>query len=128
MHGQVGFFQFYFHFPDAFQIEGFIDSSVRSMEIAIVPAIWSLGCDLLSCLAIRSVAIISTKDAHLTSLSGRLGPTLDAHVSRLVSVINIQLEQNPTSLVFSSYAFTIVFLTKTADSIVFLSSVRLTLC
>ena len=47
----------FFYFPDAFQVEGFIDPSVRSMEIAIVPAIWSLGCDLLICLAIRYVAI-----------------------------------------------------------------------
>ena len=58
IHGEVSVsFRFLSIFHVAFQIEGFIDLSVRSMEIAIVPAIWSLGCDLLSCLAIRSVAI-----------------------------------------------------------------------
>lgn len=36
-------------------------------------------------------------------MTGRLGPILDTHVSRLISVINFQLEQNQTSLVFSCY-------------------------
>jgi hypothetical protein len=66
IHGQVGVFSKISHFSDAFQVEGFIDLSVRSMEIAIVPAIWSLGCDLLRCLAIRSVAE-KTMDTCLTS-------------------------------------------------------------
>lgn len=102
------FFQLSFHFRDAFQVDGFIDPTVRSMEIAIVPSILSLGCDLLSCLAIRSVAI-KILDWYLTHLTGRLGPILDAHVSRLVSVINFQLEQNPASLVFSGYTFVNAF-------------------
>ena len=39
------------------------------------------------------------------SVHGRLGPILDSHISRLVSVLNFQLEQNPTSLVFSGLDF-----------------------
>ena len=106
--GQVGFFRLSFYFSDAFQVEGFIDPSVRSMEIAIVPAIWSLGCDLLVCLAIRYVAI--KKIGYVSNIFHcRLGPILDVHVSRLATVINFQLGRNKTSLVFSCYTLSNVF-------------------
>ena len=74
-----------------------------------MPAIGSLGCDLLHCLATRFVAIYIYAHVSNISVHGRLGPILDPHLSRLVSILNFQLEQNPTSLVFSCYAFTSVF-------------------
>jgi len=55
--------------------DGFVDPLIRSMEVAIVPELHSLGCDLLHCLAERylhliyNVSFTLTKD-QISSLHG----------------------------------------------------------
>ena len=61
------------------KIDGFIDPLIRSMEVAIVPELQSLGCDLLNCLAERyiysiyDVSFILTKD----QISPLYGPSFN---------------------------------------------------
>ncbi|KAF8969481.1 rRNA processing/ribosome biogenesis-domain-containing protein [Flammula alnicola] len=57
------------------QLEGFVDPSIRAMEVSAVPDVWVAGCDLLTCLA--------TLFPH----------RLDTHSGRLFSVLSFQLEQ-----------------------------------
>ncbi|KAF8204795.1 rRNA processing/ribosome biogenesis-domain-containing protein [Pholiota molesta] len=57
------------------EIDGFVDSSIRAMELAVVPDLWNAGCDLLICLALR------------------FPHRLDAHAGRLLSILAHRLEQ-----------------------------------
>ncbi|KAF9464353.1 rRNA processing/ribosome biogenesis-domain-containing protein [Collybia nuda] len=62
---------------DNFRIEHY-DPSTRAMEISVIPKIWKLSCDLISCIA---------RSAH-----NHLTPNL----TRLVSCLTFHLEQNRT--------------------------------
>ncbi|KAF7288291.1 RIX1 domain-containing protein [Mycena chlorophos] len=55
------------------------DATTRTMESAVTPHIWSLGCRLVS------------------SLAASFGPQLTPHLPRLVSCLTIQLEQESIS-------------------------------
>nr|GAT59990.1 predicted protein [Mycena chlorophos] len=55
------------------------DATTRTMEFAVTPHIWSLGCRLVS------------------SLADSFGPQLTPHLPRLVSCLTIQLEQDSIS-------------------------------
>ncbi|KAH9482766.1 hypothetical protein JR316_0004866 [Psilocybe cubensis] len=57
------------------EVEGFIDPSVRSMEVSIVSEIWNLGYQLLA------------------SVAEQFKYRLDPHATRLLSIIAFRLEQ-----------------------------------
>ncbi|KDR83920.1 hypothetical protein GALMADRAFT_54559 [Galerina marginata CBS 339.88] len=60
-------------------VDGFIDPSIRAMEISVIPDIWTLGCDLLACIA------------------GQFPYRLDSYSGRLLSILAFQLEQKPNT-------------------------------
>ncbi|KAF8913747.1 rRNA processing/ribosome biogenesis-domain-containing protein [Gymnopilus junonius] len=59
------------------KIDGFIDPSIRAMEVAEVPHIWALGCTLL------------------TSMTEQFHSQLNPHSGQLLSVLAFQLDKMP---------------------------------
>ncbi|KAF9478150.1 hypothetical protein BDN70DRAFT_880303 [Pholiota conissans] len=57
------------------EMDGFVDSSIRAMEISVIPDLWNAGCQLLIC------------------LTTRLPHQLDAHAGKLFLILARRLEQ-----------------------------------
>ncbi|PFH51374.1 hypothetical protein AMATHDRAFT_3040 [Amanita thiersii Skay4041] len=71
------------------QIEGHVDPNVRIMEVMATPALWELGCDLLTTLA-------TCAHRHLTP-----------NIVRLVSCLVVLLEQQPNPSLQLAYLRTL---------------------
>ncbi|EIN10882.1 hypothetical protein PUNSTDRAFT_142783 [Punctularia strigosozonata HHB-11173 SS5] len=68
---------------------GTVDPGVRALEVAAVPAIWVVGCDMLQCLAERT------------------GPRLAPHTPRFLTYIIFHLEQPLTPIQRLSFLRTV---------------------